>query len=69
MVCLMRSMENSLIDCEEVSCMFLKGKKMITTDEQLASFMHRFNLDRETVESMPAFEEHCKFLFKQEIKK
>ena len=54
---------------EEVSCMFLEGKKIVTADEQLALFMHRFNLDRDTVESMPAFKEHCKVLFSREIEK
>jgi len=58
-----------MIDSEEVSCMFTKGKKTITPDEQLALFMHRFNLDWETVEMMPAFTEHCKCLFNQVIKK
>lgn len=63
------NMEEKMIDSEDVSCMFAKGKKTITPDEQLALFMHKFNLDRETVEMMPAFEEHCKVLFSREIKK
>ena len=62
-------MEENIIDSEELSCMFAKGKKTITPDEQLALFMHRFNLDRETVETMPAFKEHCRFLFNREIEK
>jgi len=57
------------MDTEEISCMFAKGKKTITSDEQLALFMHKFNLDRETVETMPAFQEHCKMLFQREIDK
>lgn len=56
-----------MIDSEEVSCMFIKGKKTVTPDEQLALFMHKFNLDRETVEMMPAFKEHCKVLFCKDI--
>ena len=63
------NMEEKIIDSEDVSCMFSKGKKTITPDEQLALFMHKFNFDRETVEAMPAFEEHCKILFNREIKK
>ena len=63
------NMEEKMIDSEDVSCMFAKDKKTITPDEQLALFMHKFNLDRETVEMMPAFEEHCKVLFSREIKK
>jgi len=62
-------MEEIIFDSDEVSCMFPKGKKTITPDEQLALFMHRFNLDRETVETMPAFKEHCKSLFNRKIEK
>ena len=62
-------MEDNIIDSEEISCMFLAHKKSVTPDEQLAMFMHKFNLDRETVEDMPAFKEHCKILFKREIEK
>ena len=54
---------------EEMSCMFVKNVKAMSPDEQLAIFMHRFNLDMETVQEMPAFEEHCKSLFPKEIKK
>ena len=64
----MRNMEDEVDDPEEVSCMFLDEKKPITAEEQLALFMHRFNLDIDTVETMPAFEEHCRILFNREIK-
>jgi hypothetical protein len=53
-------------DSDEVSCMNLKGKKSISSNEELMLFMHRFNLDWDTVETMPAFEEHCKELFRRE---
>jgi len=53
-------------DLEEVSCMTLTNKKAITSNEELMLFMHRFNLDWDTVETMPAFEEHCKVLFQRE---
>jgi len=52
-----------MIDSEDSSCMFIEGKKKVTSDEQLALFMHKFNLDWDTVEVMPAFEAHCKALF------
>ena len=52
---------------EDVSCIMLEGKKNMTPDEQLAMFMHRFNLDQETVEAMPAFTEHCKIMFCKEV--
>lgn len=45
----------------------LSGSKMTTRDAELAAFMQRFNLDRETVEAMPAFQEHCKTFFRGEI--
>jgi hypothetical protein len=46
--------------------MALTTKKVITSDEELMLFMHRFNLDWDTVETMPAFEEHCKVFFHRE---
>ncbi len=62
-------MEDEMTDPEEVSCMTINPKKAITSEEELALFMHRFNLDWDTVETMPAFEEHCKNLFRKEIDK
>ncbi|MEM4258123.1 MAG: hypothetical protein QXL17_03105 [Candidatus Thermoplasmatota archaeon] len=56
-------MEETIIDTTESSCMFVEGKKTVSADEQLALFMHKFNLDWDTVEVMPAFEQHCKALF------
>ena len=55
-------------DTEDVSCMKLDPKKILSSNEELALFMHRFNLDWETVEIMPAFESHCKELFRHEDK-
>jgi hypothetical protein len=60
-------MEEIIIDSDEISCMFGRGKKTVSADEQLALFMHKFNLDRDTVEMMPAFEKHCKIMFQEEI--
>jgi len=59
-------MSDEITDPEEVSCMALSTKKIISSNEELMFFMHRFNLDWETVETMPAFEEHCKELFRRE---
>ena len=54
---------------EEISRLCGKGDKQMSSDEQLALFMHRFNLDWDTIEIMPAFSQHCKELFNKEIKK
>jgi hypothetical protein len=54
------------VDPEEVSCMKLKTNHPLSSNEELMLFMHRFNLDWETVQTMPAFEEHCKELFRRE---
>jgi len=52
---------------EETSRMFLGKKGAISSDEELAlHIMHRFNIDRDTMETMPAFEEHLKPLFSRE---
>jgi hypothetical protein len=48
---------------EEKSRMFLDKKEHMTLDEELAFFIHRFNSDIETIECMPAFEDHLKELF------
>ena len=62
-------MKKEQFEPEEASCMFLKNKQTFNEEEQLALFIHRFNLDWETVEVMPAFEEHCKTLFSRQPKK
>jgi len=49
---------------EEVTRMFADNRPSLSSDEQLAlQIMHRFNIDRETLESMPAFNEHLGPLF------
>jgi len=49
---------------EEVSKMFDGSRGTLSLDEELAlHIMHRFNIDRGTMETMPAFEEHLKPLF------
>jgi len=50
---------------EEISRIFLDDKKRRkSSDEILAlNIVQRFNLDRDTVETMPAFEGHMEPLF------
>ena len=51
---------------EETSKMFPSQKNTEISDENLAlHIIHKFNIDRETMETMPAFEEHLKPLFSQ----
>jgi len=57
-------------DEDEISKMFIGQKGKFTTDEELAiHIMHRFNIDRETMETMPAFDPHIKPMFSKEIEK
>ena len=62
-------MSDETVDPEEVSCMILDRNREMTDEEQLAFLMHRFNLDWDTVETMPAFIEHCKLLQCRDSKK
>ena len=49
---------------EKISKMFDDSRGTLSSDEELAlHIMHRFNIDRGTMETMPAFEEHLKPLF------
>ncbi|MBN2602714.1 MAG: hypothetical protein JXA91_01110 [Candidatus Thermoplasmatota archaeon] len=49
---------------EEITRMFADNTQSFSSDEQLAlHIMHRFNIDRETLESMPAFNDHLRPLF------
>ena len=55
---------------EEISKMFNDNKKLMTSDEELAlHIIHKFNIDRDTIESMPAFDEKIKPLFGREKEK
>jgi len=60
MCILLMSMGAEILESEEeVSKMFVGKKGTLTVDEELAlDIMHRFNIDRDTMESMPAFEPH-----------
>ena len=61
--------ENSLEYDERISKMFA-GKKSLSSDEELALHIyHRFNICRDTMETMPAFDDHLKTLFSREKQK
>jgi hypothetical protein len=48
---------------EDISIMFQDDASFFSTDEELAiHVMHRFNIDLETLESMPAFKEPLNLL-------
>ncbi len=55
---------------EEISRMFAGKKRDLTPDEELALFIkHKFNICRDTMESMPAFEDHLSPIFEPFFKK
>ena len=48
----------------ETSRMFVDNRKLPSSDEELAlHIMHKFNIDRDTLESMPAFDKTLKQMF------
>ena len=54
---------------EDISKMFVGDKELLSSDEELAlHIMHRFNIDRDTMESMPAFEKPLKTLWDEKEK-
>ena len=55
---------------EEITTMFSDNSQSFSSDEQLAlHIMHRFNIDRDTLESMPAFNEHLGPIFLKQKEK
>ena len=55
---------------EDITKMFTDKKDLLSSDEELAlHIIQKFNIDRDTMESMPAFEEKIKPLFGQEKEK
>lgn len=57
-------MGDEIVEPEEVNKMFDGSRGTLSSDDELAlHIMHRFNIDRGTMETMPAFEEHLKPLF------
>ena len=64
-------MEEEHSDSEKtVSRMFYgKDGKLISDEELALHIIHRFNICRDTLETMPAFEEHLQLLFSKEKNK
>jgi len=55
---------------QEITKMFSSDNSYYSPDEELAlHIFNKFNIDRETLESMPAFEENLKSLFGREKEK
>lgn len=61
-------MGEEILESEEnMSKMFAEKKGILSSDEELAlQIIQRFNICRDTLETMPAFEEHLKQLFSKE---
>jgi len=58
------NMGEEIFDAEEFSKMFCGKKGRLSSDEELAiNIIHRFNICRDTLETMPALEEHIEPLF------
>lgn len=58
------------LESEENASKMFAGKRSISSDEELALHIyHRFNICRDTMETMPAFDEHLKTLFSREKEK
>jgi len=48
----------------ETSRMFVDNSNLLSSDEELAlHIMHRFNIELDTIESMPAFDKTLKQMF------
>jgi hypothetical protein len=63
-------MGDDALDSEENISKMFTGKKSTSSDEELALHIYqRFNICRDTLETMPAFEEHIKTLFSKEKEK
>ena len=63
-------MGDELLDSEQKISRMFAGRTGLSSDEELAlHIIHRFNICRETLESMPALEEHLEPLFYKEKRK
>ena len=64
-------MGDEIIDSDEnFSKMFAEFKGKLSSDEQLAlHIIHKFNICRDTLETMPALEEHLQPLFSKQREK
>ena len=59
--------EDEILSERNASKMFVGEKDFFDSDEELAMhIIHKFNISRDTVETMPAFEKHIDLLFKPE---
>ncbi|HEC95267.1 MAG TPA: hypothetical protein ENI45_04805 [Thermoplasmatales archaeon] len=56
-------MEETTVKTDNLRKLLLDESIGDTREDELAFFMNKFNLDLETVETMPAFEEHLKPIF------
>lgn len=55
---------------KDISKMFAGQRGVMSPDEELAlHIIHRFNICRDTLETMPAFEQHIEPLFSKEKEK
>lgn len=55
---------------EDISRMFKDNKEVLSSDDELVlDIIHRYNLDRDTIESMPAIKDSTKPLFGIELEK
>lgn len=56
--------DESIVSEESFSRMFAGKKGKLSSDEELAlHIIHKFNISRDTLETMPALEEHLEPLF------
>lgn len=63
-------MGDDALESEENASKMFAGKRSISSDGELALHIyHRFNICRDTMETMPAFDEHLKTLFSREKEK
>ena len=61
--------EETLETKENKTRMFVDGEGNLTVDEQLAlHIVHKFNIDCDTLDCMPAFNQHKKALFENKEK-
>ena len=57
-------MPDKIIEEKTLSEMFIDKNGVMNPDEELAlHIIHRFNICRDTLETMPAFDEHMEPLF------
>ena len=56
-------MDDEILNPHEITKMFAGDVSDLSYDEALAvEIMHRFNIDRDTIETMPAFDEPLRTL-------